>query len=491
MDEKIVDQEPENVEDNQTDPEKTEYEEYRNFKEEPGDDDGENRKPIKKHSAFLTAMFVTKFMIGSSILSVPHIFKVFGLINGLILTVVFNCTALISVYLLLKSKDITQRYSYAIYSKMTMGLIGRFLTKLSLIIMKVSTNSVHFIVFSSLLRNILLTIFGEEKDGFYFHSKFILAIFALLLSTLIFKRDISGLSHFTYLGVISLIILFFSTVILFIFKYKHNEITEFKQEMLYINGTYAEMFKCFGGYHNAFVFQAQTFPIYLPLFPRNTKNMMKASLIGSLLASNIYFLYGLMGFIMYKYEINDSLIKNLGLELTRFVKDKNYFMTTVLVICQLSFIINSAFSSIMGFFIAKKNLFGLIKFILQKLNKSNQTEEGTQLADIDEKGNILEKEKKSEEKEYLSQRGEFWITLFLYVFLTAVALSTDKIIGFASFSGATVSNFICVLSPGIFYMYFSRKKPFHITKLLAIYMLLLGSFLILGYFGFNILKMIQ
>ena len=30
MDEKIVDQEPENVEDNQTDPEKTEYEEYRN-----------------------------------------------------------------------------------------------------------------------------------------------------------------------------------------------------------------------------------------------------------------------------------------------------------------------------------------------------------------------------------------------------------------------------------------------------------------------------
>ena len=143
---------------NETDPEKAEDEEYKNFKEEPGDDDGENRKPIQKHSIFLTAMFVTKFMIGSSILSIPHIFKTFGIINSLLLTFIFNCTALISAYLLLKCKDITQRYSYAIYSKITMGLIGRILTKLSLILMKVSTNCVHFIVFSTLLRNILLTI---------------------------------------------------------------------------------------------------------------------------------------------------------------------------------------------------------------------------------------------------------------------------------------------------------------------------------------------
>ena len=52
-------------------------------------------------------------------------------------------------------------------------------------------------------------------------------------------------------------------------------------------------------------------------------------------------------------EINDSLIKNLGKELTRFVHE-NYAMANVLVICELSFIINSAFSSVLGFFIAKK-----------------------------------------------------------------------------------------------------------------------------------------
>jgi amino acid permease len=495
MEEEIIGQEKNEEVGNETDPEKAEDEEYRNFKEEPGDDDGENRKPTKKHSIFLTSMFVTKFMIGSSILSIPQIFKTFGIIKGLVLTLVFNCTELISAYLLLKCKDITQRYSYAIYSKITMGLIGRILTKLSLILMKVSTNCVHFIVFSTLLRNILLTIFGEKRDVFYFNSKFILIIFAMILMPLIFHKDISGLSRFTYLGVIALGILFISTVILFFYKYANNEITEFKQEMLYSNGTYAEMFKCFGGYHNAFVFQAQIFAIYLPLYPRNTKNMMKSCLIGSITSSTIYALFGLVGFIMYKDHINDSLIKNFGEELTRFVKS-NYIMAGVLVICQLAFIINSAFSSILGFFIAKKNLFGLIKFILKKFDKEkklekNDGEDGTQLSDLDEKGIVIEKEKNYEEKEYISQTGEFWITLLLYIFITTVALTTDKIIGFASFSGATVSNFICVLSPGIFYLYFSRKKPFHVTKFLAIINLFLGSFLILGFFGFNFQKIIR
>lgn len=488
MDENILDQEKKEDTLYETDPGKATDEEYRNFKEEPGDDDGENRHPTEKHSIFLTAMFVTKFMIGSSILSVPQIFKTFGIINGLLLTFLFNCTTLISAYLLLKCKDITKRYSYAIYSKLTMGLTGTILTKLSLILMKVSTNCVHLIVLSSLLRNILLTIFGQEKDGFYFHSKFILIIFALILTPLIFHKDISRFAKFTYLGVLSIIILFISTVILFIYKYTHNEITEFKQKMLYIDGTFGQMFKCFGGYHNAFVFQAQIFAIYLPLFPRSTSNMMKSSLIGSLISSIIYASFGLIGFIMYKDNINDSLIKNLGEELTRFVKE-NYFMANVLVVCESAFIINSAFSSTLGFFVAKKNLIGLIKFVKKKTEKKNVGEEGTKLEDLDNKGIALSKDDKTKEKEYVDSKGEYIITLILYVGIIVVAMTTDKIIGFASFSGATVSNFICVICPAIFYLYFSRKKPFNITKVLAIFMFLLGAFLIFGYIGLSLYKL--
>ena len=210
-----------------------------------------------------------------------------------------------------------------------------------------------------------------------------------------FQSDISGLSRFTYLSVLSLATLFVSTIILFIFKYLNNEIPKFTTEMLYISGKPGELFKCFGGYHNAFVFQANLFTIYLPLSPRSTKNMMKASLIGAITSFSIYVSFGLLGFIMYKDEINDSLIKNLGKELTRFVGE-NFFMATVLVICELAFIVNSAFSSTLGFFIAKKNLIGLIKFIMKKIDTKkdtkNKDEEGTQLADINEQGLAVKKE---------------------------------------------------------------------------------------------------
>ena len=493
MEEKIIEQEKSEESGYETDPDKAEDEEYRNYVEEPGDDDGENRKPLKIHSIFLTAMLVTKFMIGSSILSVPHIFKSFGIINALIISVAFNCTELISEYLLMKSKEITQRYSYAIYAKMTMGLFGTILTKFSLIFMKISTNCVHFIVFSSLIRNILLTIFGEEKDGFYFNSKFILIIFVLLLSPLMFQKDISGLSRFTYMGVVALGILYFSTVILFVYKYIHNEINEFSSDILYIKGSIPELFKCFGGYHNAFVFQAQTFPLYLPLYHRSTKNMMKASLIGTITSTVIYASYGIIGYIMYKDDINDSLIKNLGKELTRFVSE-DYFMATVLVICETAFIINSAFSSTLGFFIAKKNFVGLIKFVLKKIDvmknsKKNEEEDGIPLSDLNANGIVVEKGKNIKEKEYINDKQEFLICLGLYIFITTISLTTDKIIIFASFSGSFFSNFICVISPSIFYLYFSRKQPFSITKVMAVFMLFLGSFLILGFLGFSISKL--
>ena len=47
--------------------------------------------------------------------------------------------------------------------------------------------------------------------------------------------------------------------------------------------------------------------------------MMKASLIGSILSNIIYVSLGLIGYIMYKDNINDSLIRNFGEELTRGV----------------------------------------------------------------------------------------------------------------------------------------------------------------------------
>ena len=76
--ENIVEEEEEG---NVTSPEKCEIEEIRNFQEEPGDDDGENRHPTVRHSMLYTALLVLKGMIGAGILNLPLIFKTFGILG--------------------------------------------------------------------------------------------------------------------------------------------------------------------------------------------------------------------------------------------------------------------------------------------------------------------------------------------------------------------------------------------------------------------------
>ena len=484
---KVIPQEnliEENLE-SQTDPEKAEDSEYRNFKEEPGDDDGENRNPEKRHSIFLTSMLVIKFIIGSGVLNLPQIFKTFGIVWGICFGIFFNATVLFTIYLLLKSKDITQRYSLTLFSRMTMGYIGLVLTKFCLIFMRVATNCAHFITFSSLIRNIFLAILGEKSDGFYFNSKFILIVLAILLIPLMFQKDISGISRFTHIGIIALGILFLSTIILFIFKYINGELPPFQTKMLYLNkeASLSEYFTCFGAFFDVFIFQQDTFPLYLPLHPRNTKNMMIAGLIGSIIATIIYIFFGILGFLMYQDEIRDSLVRNIGQELLRFVGN-NVFMTTVLVICEFSFTINSGFSSILGFYVANRNFIGVLKYIYKKFIFKKKEDEGTQLEEVDDKGIAINKTKK-EKDEIIGPKMQLIITSCFYITVVSLALTTTKIIEFANFNGATVTNFVCVMSPAIYYLYFSRKKQFNFLKIVSIGLFIFGFLLIIGFLLFN------
>ena len=106
---------------NITSPEKCENEEIRNFQEEPGDDDGENRHPTIRNSMLYTALLVVKGMIGAGILNLPLIFKTFGILGGTLLTIIICIIAILAAYLLGRSKELTQRYSLAVYSKLVMG----------------------------------------------------------------------------------------------------------------------------------------------------------------------------------------------------------------------------------------------------------------------------------------------------------------------------------------------------------------------------------
>ena len=462
---------------NVTSPEKAENEEIRNFKEEPGDDDGENRHPTERNSMLYTALLVLKGMIGAGILNLPLIFKTFGIIGGILLSFVLNFIAILVAYFLGRSKEISQRYSYAVYSKLTMGTAGSVVMKSALIIMLSTLAVVQLIVFGDVFKGLSL-LFCD------INVKVIIFIIALILMPFMFQKDISGITKYAYFGIIGLGIFYGTTVILFINKYNNNKIF-FEKNMLYPNGSFKQLFQCLGGYYNAFTFHMAYFSYYLPLKPRNTKTMMKSVIIGTIAGSIIYSSYGILFFLMYGNQINDSALKYLQNDLAEAQKNNEKGLVILFIISFLSFVLNASISTMTHFYLFKSHLIGLVKFVLKKLaDKEKNAKKDIPLVDIKE-DRIISNDVQSvikEKQELLSERKQFLITFGCYLYALIMAIIFDKIIILDSFNGSTTANYINLIAPSIFYLYFSKGKNYYGEIILATFNLLFGASLILLFF---------
>ena len=463
---------------NVTSPEKAENEYVRNFKEDPGDDDGENRHPTVRNSMLYTALLVVKGMIGTGILNLPLIFKIFGILGGIILTLIINIICFFVAYFLGRSKDLSQRYSYAVYSKITMGVAGSIIMKLSLVVMCSTLAIVQLIVFGDVFKGLSL-LFCD------INVKYLIIAIAIILLPFMFQKDISGITKFAYFGIIGLGIFYVTTVILFIYKYYQNKII-FNKSMLYPNGTFKELFQCVGGYYNAYTFHGAYFSYYLPLKPRNTKTMMKSVIIGTFCGTLIYASYGSIFFLMYGNQITDSALKYLQNDLAEANKNNEKGIVFVFVICFLSFIVNASISTMTHFYLFKSHLIGVIKFFLaKKADKEKNNKKDIPLVDItdDKKFNDdVQSVTIKEKKEILNDKQQNYITFVCYLYVLIMAVTFDKIIILDSFNGSTVTNYINLIAPSIFYLYFSKGKNYYWEKFMALLNLIFGVALILLFF---------
>jgi amino acid permease len=461
---------------NVTSPEKASDEEVRNFKEEPGDDDGENRNPTVRNSMLFTSLLVLKGMIGAGILNLPLIFKTFGIIGGSVLSFLLTIISIFVAYLLGRSKDISQRYSFAVYSKITMGVTGSVLIKVSLFVMCLTLAIVQLIVFGDVLKGLSLLFCN-------INVKFLIVGIAIILLPFMFQKDISGVTKIAHFGIIGLTVFCLTTIVLFIYKYLNNKII-YEPKMLYPNGSLKELFVCAGGYYNAFTFHMSYFSYYLPLKPRNNKTMMKSVIIGSILTAIVYSLYGILFFLMYGDKITDSALKYLQTELDEANKSKNTKIVILLAICFLSFLVNASISTMIHFYLGKSHFIGLVKFVLKKLSEKNEKKD-IPLVDIKDdrkfSDDVQSIRSKKESEEILSERKQLYITFALYMFVLTMAITFEKIIILDGFNGAIVANYINLIAPSIFFFYFARKKALYGEKLIALFNFLFGFGLILMY----------
>jgi amino acid permease len=326
-------------------------------------------------------------------------------------------------------------------------------------------------ILGNIIRTLLLIFFNEYADKYFLDSKFLLVIFGVLITPIMIQKDISGIAKFTFLGIYSITYLFASLVILFIYKYTQNEILPKEQRMLFPSGTPLEMFKCFGSYLNAYLFQVNVFPIYLPLHPRTTKNMITSTAIGTMLSSVIYISFGVIGFTIYRYNINGTLLVYVGDDLINFIKTNKY-MAALLIIFEVAFIINTTISTALNFFVAKSECVSIAKLILKKIKgkKLDESISGTPLVSLDESGISTEKPgRKASEENILNDRSQNLIAFVAYLITIFIGYYSDNIITIDNFNGSTVNNYLSVMLPALFFMILSPPGKLYCEKLILIY----------------------
>ena len=161
----------------------------------------------------------------------------------------------------------------------------------------------------------------------------------------------------------------------------------------------------------------------------------------------------------------------------------------IIAICFLSFLVNASISTMIHFYLGKSHFIGLLKFILKKLSEKSEKKD-IPLVDMSDDRKLSDDaqsiKSKKENEEILSERKQFYITFALYVYVVIMAISFDKIIILDGFNGAIIANYINLISPSLFFLYFARKKKLYGEKLMAWLNLLLGVGLILMYVFHNL-----
>ena len=445
----------------ETDPERTSNLASKNFREESEDNDGENRniKEEERRSIFSTMITIMKGMIGCGILNYPFAFKTLGFKYALISICIGAILLIFSIYFLLKTKDATQRYGYSVYSKLSFGTSGTVIIMITMICNCFFVCCIYFKLFGNIVRTLLL-IFIQDKGQIYLKEEFLLIVIFFILLPLMFKKDISALSKFALIGIISIIIFICSLIIIFFFKLYNNEIAPLKESQFEINGSFKEIFESSTAIINSFSFHSNVFPIYLPLKPRSTLNMIKATSYATVTTSFIYILTGILGFLIYRENINDFLLKYFINDILTYLKT-NKIMVCVLIICEVGFFISTCLSMPLLFFACKSHFFNLVRFIKKKFSKKEKLTSG--LIDNKEKRNTL------------SSFGKNIVIIIIYSSMLILAITVDKIIIIDNIVGSTACNIVTFLAPATFYLKFGKEKLYSIPKLMAILFLILGT----------------
>ena len=405
--------------------------------------------------------------MGAGILSIPIIMSYLGFIVGIIIVLFLALSTIYSVNILIRCHEITGKNGYSMFGKITMGKFGSILIKIIIIINNLGICVCYFRIFGEVVQ-IIVQIFVSPNSFWVtnWHYYIYILIGSVILFAFVFVKKISTLKKVSYLGVIAVLIFIIALASLLFYKNASNKLdSDIGLDFFLPNCSFDEAFHGIPTVFLAFLFQFNVFPIYYSMRHRNMEKMMKATKIGVGYSLIIFLIAGIIGFLLYGFNIEDTIIDNLSDDMIKYRKS-NFFIVIVIIIICVSFVITCLTSFPILFLSLRDNYVNALTVCLRSCNKDNEEEQHVQIS----QGQYERK------NPIIGEKGLIAISIILYVFIVAFAILVYKLKTMFTIVGASAGTFIAFILPNIFYIIIVKKSEKNYSLVLPFIFLILGLF---------------
>ena len=304
--------------------------------------------------------------------------------------------------------------------KITMGKFGSILIKVIIIINNLGFCIAYFRIFGEVVQTVIQGFISPDSFWANNWHNFIYIIFCSL--------NLSALKKVAYMGVSAVLLFSFGLTLLFLHKGIHHYLdSNISWKFLKPNCSFSEAFNAIPSVFLAFLFQFNVFPIYLSLKEKNLDSMMKATKIGVGYSLFIFLIVGIIGFLLYGLNMNETLLECLSQDMTKF-RNISGFIKFLIIIISVSFVTTCLTSFPILFLSLRENFINSMIFCIKNMGHKN------------------------ENNNYISEKGLNIITISLYVVIVLMAIILPKLKVIFSVVGATAGTFIAFILPNLFYI---------------------------------------
>ena len=415
---------------------------FTKYKELPEDNDGLyiDPKKVGKFTSNFAGIYTIIYLIGAGILSAPIIMRYLGLVIGFIFYIFMAIITFCSIHFLLECQKITGKNGFSMFGKITLGKFGSILVKIFLIIKGLGLCIIYLRIFGKSLQIILQYWISPDNylmldTHIYIYILFgavIFIFFTLIKDFLIIKKSV-------YFAIIIVVVIFICLLILLIYKsIGKNLNSDISFEFLYPNCSFTKAIHTVLILFITFLFPSKAFLINNFLKDKNTKSLRKSLIIGLTVSLIIYTIIGIIGFLLYGFEIDNTILECFKDEMVDYRK-KNILIIILLIIICIGFI-SLCFISFPKLFLSFREDFIHLIIICLKIFSRNK-----------------KRENESKSINNINNKCLIAITFALYLLVFIIAILKIKFQVILSIVGATVGIFFIFIFPNLFYIIIINK----------------------------------